>query len=142
MCTGALSLVLFVQLYLYAQYNAKNSRVVLDESPSVTIRYGLKCSDNYVYEQAFYLLNISCVLFPLLLYFLMWILIQSCRPRIRVLFSPSTSKSTFSQNYAAILLTGMVFSLYVVACDSFALYNSVRSDSCYIVARQSNNSNT
>ena len=66
---------------------------------------------------------------PFVLYILVWIIILSCRPRVRGLLAPSSiSKNNTSQNYAAVILTGIVFSTYVVICDCFAIYNTFIDD--------------
>ena len=114
------------QLYLYAQNNGRNTRITLDDTPSTSLRYGVGCSE--IGQVAFFIFNISSIVLPFVLYMLVWIVILSCRPRVRGLLAPSTSKNSTSQNYAAVILTGMVFSTYVVICDGFAVYNTFFDD--------------
>ena len=72
--------------------------------------------------------NVFCLVFPVLLYLLMWCFVQSCRPKIRQLLGPPLPNGSLIQNYAALVLTGMVFSAYVVICDAFAVHYSFKED--------------
>ena len=118
--------IFFLQLYLYAQYNGKNERIVLDDAPSTSMPDDIDCSK--LGKREFILFNIFCWIFPILLYLLMWFLVMSCRPRIRHVFGPPISKSSINQNYAALVLTGIVFSIYVIVCDAFAVRYSFEKD--------------
>ena len=116
-----------MQLFLYAQNNGKNSRIILGDVPSTSIHKGIDPSS--IDKRAFYIFNIFCLVFPFVLYLLMLLIIHSCRPKIRSLFAPPLSSGSFNQNYAALILTGLVFSVYVVVCDILAVYNAFKPDS-------------
>ena len=48
---------------------------------------------------------------------------------MRIVMSPSLPQGSFTQNYAGLVLTGIVFSIYVLICDSLAVYYAFSSDS-------------
>ena len=118
--------LLSLQLYLYAQYNGKNARIVLDNTPSTSLRNDIHCSA--IDSRSVYFFNASCLFLPIVLWLLIVVLFQTCRPKIRrMIHQPLNSQgSSLNQNYAALLLTGMVFTVYVIICDGFAVYYAVK----------------
>lgn len=109
---------------MYAQYNGKNARVVLDDVPSTSMPYDVNCST--IEDRSFYLFNTFCLILPLGLFLLVLLILQTCRPKIRQLLGQPSPGSSLNQNYAALILTGIVFSSYVLICDVFALGYTVK----------------
>ena len=56
-------------------------------------------------------------------------IVKSCRPRIRSIFGSPFRRSGVNQNYAALILTGMVFGAFVLICDAYALVNAFEVNS-------------
>ena len=121
-------IIISVQLYLYAQSNGRSS-LTLDEISSTSIRYSHQtvCSKNIKYE-AFYVFHIFCWLLPFIFYFLTSLVIQSCRPRIRQILGPSTPRNSVNQNYTALVLIGLIFSIYALVLDGFAIKAVIKDE--------------
>ena len=119
-----------VQLYLYAQYNGKNARVVFNNEPSTSLRYdcgrGLDRNHTDLSDKlSFHLFSGFCLLIPIGLLLLFFILIYTCRPKIHHLFVYTSPESSINQNYAAMILTGIAFSVYVLICDGLAVKSAL-----------------
>ena len=129
----------FIQLYLYG----KNAHVVIDDDLSISIRYECDTIKSWKFSKAFHLFSVFCLLLPFGLLLLFMILVHTCRPKIHHLFVNTSPESSLNQNYAALVLTGMVFSFYVLVCDIFAVdcaWNSVDESDvnhserpCYVI---------
>ena len=113
---------MFTQLYLYAEYNGKNARVVFDNQPSTSKHYD--CGAVQSENRSLHLFSVFCILLPfgLLLFFI--ILIHTCRLKIHSLFVHSSPVSNVHQNYAALILTGIIFSFHVLICDILAVHHA------------------
>ena len=122
--------IIFVQLYLYAQSNGRSS-LILDEISSTSISYTQECSNINIHQAAFYVFHIFCLLLPFAFYFFTSLIIQSCRPRIRQILGPSTPRNNINQNYAALVLIGLIFSLYTLVLDGFALKAVAEDDTLH-----------
>ena len=110
-----------MQLYLYAQSNGRSSLTFkLDEISSTSIRYTQECSNN-INQAAFGVFHLFCLFLPIAFYFLTSLILQSCWPRIRKILGPSTPRNSVNQNYTALVLIGLIFSLYTLVLDVFAL---------------------
>ena len=92
--------------------------------PSTSMRLDNNCAS--VVEISFYLYNAFCfIVLPGLIYFLLSFVLYSIRPKLRNILSPSLPKQSISHNLAALVLTGLAFSLFVLVCDFFALFYSL-----------------
>ena len=110
------------QIYLFARYDGRNERITLEDSmPSTSMRLDNNCAS--VAKKSFYLYNTFCfICLPLLIYLLLSFIVHSIRPKLRSVLNPSLPKSNVNQNLAALVLTGLVFSIYVLICDFLALF--------------------
>ena len=104
--------------------DGRNSRITLDEVPSTSMRNHMNCSPDIEKAKAFYFFNLFCVFFPFVVWTVMAFIVKSCRPKIRSIFGSPFRKSGVNQNYAALILTGMVFGAFVIICDMLALDNA------------------
>ena len=118
-----------MQLYLYAMNDGRNSRIILNEVPSTSMRNHMNCSPDIERAKPFYFFNLFCVVFPFVMWILMAFIVKSCRPRIRSIFGSPFRRSGVNQNYAALILTGMVFATFVLMCDMYALVNAFEVNS-------------
>ena len=109
---------------MYVQYNGKNAQVVFDNVPSTSMYYD--CRSNHTKNVPLHLFNGFCLLLPFGLLVLFMILVHTCRPKIHRLFVHKFPESSINQNYAAMILTGMIFSFYVLVCDGFAIHCAVK----------------
>ena len=116
------------QIYLYARDDGKYEHITLDSNvPSTSMRYDNDCSK--LEKKSFYLFNAFCFIgLPFFLYGLVTFIIQTSRPKLRGVLSPSLPKDSVNQNLAALVLTGLVFSIYVLICDILALVFTVSKD--------------
>ena len=99
---------------------------MLEDVPSISQPYNTQCST--IDEQSIYLYYILCLVLPFLLLFLASVIFQSCRPHIRKLLKQPSQGKNFNQNFSAVLLTGLVFSVYVVTCDVLASVYAFKHD--------------
>ena len=107
--------------------DGRNSRIILNDVPSTSMRNHMNCSpDN---ERAFYIFNLFSLTFPFMVWTVMIFIVKSCRPRIRSMFNSPFRRSGVNQNYAALILTGMVFATFVLICDVFTLVNTFNVNS-------------
>ena len=95
---------------------------MFDNEPSTSLRYdchGLNNTDKWE-KLSFHLFSGFCLLLPFGLLLLFLILVHTCRPKIHHLFIYTSPESSINQNYAAIVLTGIAFTFYVLICDILA----------------------
>ena len=97
---------------------------MFDDQPSTSKPYD--CGAVQSKKHSFHLFSVFCVLLPFGLLLLFMILIHTCRPKIHSLFVHTSPVSNINQNFAALILTGIVFSVYVLVCDGFAVYHASR----------------
>ena len=116
---------IIIQIHLFARYNGRNERIILDDvMPSTSMRLDNNCAS--IDKRSFYLFNTFCyIILPGLLCLLLSFTFHSIHPKLRNVLSPSLPKSSVNQNLAALVLTGLVLSSYVVICDIFALFFSL-----------------
>jgi hypothetical protein len=117
-----------LQLYLYAQSNGKTT-LTLDEVSSSSIpiydKYDKSCKNELFDPAAFYVFHILCLILPIAFYLFVSLIVQSCRPKIRHMLDPPTAIGSSSYpNYAAFILVGLIFSIYVVVCDILAIVST------------------
>ena len=92
--------------------------------PSTSLRLDNNCAS--IDKKSFYLYNTFCfIVLPVLIYLLLSFLLHSLYPKLRTVLSPSLPKHSVNPNLAGLTLTGLVLSLYVLICDSFALFYSM-----------------
>ena len=110
-----------LQLYLYAQSNGKTI-LTLDEVSSISIQiHNESCSNNIFDPAVFHVFHAFCLFLPFAIYLFVSLIIQSCRPKIRHMLDLPTPRNSNNPNYAALVLVGLIFSAYVVACDIFVI---------------------
>ena len=112
-------------IHLFARYNGKNERITLEDiMPSTSMHLDNNCAS--VDKKSFFLYNSFCfIVLPFLIYLLLSFFLHSIHPKLHNVLSPSLPKKSISQNLVALVLTGLVFSIYVLICDIFALINSL-----------------
>ena len=92
--------------------------------PSTSMRLDKNCAS--IDKKSFYLYNTFCfIVLPFLIYLLFSFLLYSLYPKLRSVLSPSLPKHSVNPNLAGLVLTGLVLSVYVLICDSFALFYSM-----------------
>ena len=113
------------QIYLFARYNGRNERITLeDKMPSTSMRLDNNCAN--IDKKSFYLFNTFCFIgLPLFIFLLLSFFVNTIRPKLRSVLNPSLPKSSVNQNLAALVLTGLVFSVFVLICDILALVYSI-----------------
>ncbi len=100
--------------------------------PSTSMRLDNNCAS--VEKKSFFLYNTFCfIVLPVFIYFLLSFVLYSIRPKLRHVLSPTLPKRSISQNLAALVLTGLVFSSYVLICDFFALFYTLSKDELKIL---------
>ena len=92
--------------------------------PSTSMRLDNHCAS--IDKKSFYLYNTFCfIVLPILIYLLLSFILYSIHPKLRNVLSPSLPKHSINQNLAALVLTGLVLSIYVLICDTLSLFYSL-----------------